>query len=54
MLGQKVEFEVPERKTVALQDDADLTLFLYQAPGSSVTPSCALWDEKSMQEKGGR
>src|SRR5438128_11449818 len=27
-LGLKVEFEIPERNTVALQDDGGLTLFL--------------------------
>jgi catechol 2,3-dioxygenase-like lactoylglutathione lyase family enzyme len=41
-LGLKVEFEVSEHKTVALQDDADLTLFLYERPASDVTPSCTL------------
>jgi catechol 2,3-dioxygenase-like lactoylglutathione lyase family enzyme len=30
-LGFKVEFEVPERKTVAIQDDAGFTIFLYDA-----------------------
>jgi catechol 2,3-dioxygenase-like lactoylglutathione lyase family enzyme len=33
-LGFKVEFEVPERRTIALVDDADFTIFLYEAPGS--------------------
>jgi catechol 2,3-dioxygenase-like lactoylglutathione lyase family enzyme len=28
LLGMAFEFEVPERRTVALQDDAGLTLFL--------------------------
>jgi catechol 2,3-dioxygenase-like lactoylglutathione lyase family enzyme len=41
-LGVKVEFEVPERKTVALQDDGDLTLFLYTPPDSRVSPSRTL------------
>ena len=41
-LGLKVEFEVPERKTVALQDDDDLTLFLVGSPQAQVTPSCTL------------
>jgi catechol 2,3-dioxygenase-like lactoylglutathione lyase family enzyme len=31
-LGFKVEFEVPDRKTVAIQDDAGFTIFLYEAP----------------------
>ena len=41
-LGLKVEFEVPERKTVALQDDDDLTLFLVGSPQAQVTPCCTL------------
>jgi len=41
-LGLKVEFEVPERKTVALQDDDDLTLFLAGSPQAQVTPCCTL------------
>ena len=31
-LGLKVEFEVPDRQTVALQDTDDFTIFLAQAP----------------------
>src|SRR6185295_13609016 len=38
--GFKIEFEVPERKTVALQDDADLTVFLVETPAEQVTASC--------------
>lgn len=41
-LGLEVEFEVPQRKTVALRDDADLTLFLYEPDEASVTPCCTL------------
>jgi len=40
--GFKIEFEVPERKTVALQDDTGLTLFLVESPDEQVTPSCTL------------
>ena len=40
--GFAVEFEVPERRTVALQDDGGLTLFLIESPGADVTPSCIL------------
>ena len=41
-LGFEVEFEVPERKTAAMRDDADLTVFLYEGevvacPGISFT-----------------
>ena len=41
-IGLKVEFEVPERKTVALQDDGDLTLFVGQLAAGVVAPSCVL------------
>jgi len=41
-LGFEVEFEIPERKTAAMRDDADLTIFLYDGevvvcPGISFT-----------------
>jgi len=41
-LGFEVEFEVPERKTAAMRDEADLTIFLYDGevvvcPGISFT-----------------
>jgi catechol 2,3-dioxygenase-like lactoylglutathione lyase family enzyme len=41
-LGFEVEFEIPDRKTAAMRDDADLTIFLYQSevtvcPGISFT-----------------
>jgi catechol 2,3-dioxygenase-like lactoylglutathione lyase family enzyme len=39
--GFKVEFEVAERRTIALQDDADLTLFLVES-ADAITPSCTL------------
>ena len=97
-LGFEVEFEIPDRQTAAMRDDADLTIFLYQAeaavcPGISFTIQVddveakhdalatagvsfvhppkkvfwgygaelrdpdgyrlRLWDQKSMQEKGG-
>jgi catechol 2,3-dioxygenase-like lactoylglutathione lyase family enzyme len=32
-LGFRVEFEITERRTIALVDDADFTIFLYEAPG---------------------
>jgi len=41
-LGLRVEFEVPERSTVALQDDGGLTLFLVKNPEASRHPSCGL------------
>ncbi len=41
-LGFEVEFELPDRKTAAMRDDADLTIFLYDGevpacPGISFT-----------------
>jgi len=42
-LGLKVEFEVPDRRTIALQDSEGFAIFLQQA-SSPVTPhGCALW-----------
>jgi len=42
-LGLGVEFEVPERQTVALQDTADFTVFLQQTPAAVAPNGCALW-----------
>jgi catechol 2,3-dioxygenase-like lactoylglutathione lyase family enzyme len=41
-LGFEVEFEIPDRRTAAMRDDADLTMFLYEGdvaacPGVSFT-----------------
>jgi catechol 2,3-dioxygenase-like lactoylglutathione lyase family enzyme len=41
-LGFEVEFEIPDRKTAAMRDDADLTIFFYEGevvncPGISFT-----------------
>jgi catechol 2,3-dioxygenase-like lactoylglutathione lyase family enzyme len=42
-LGLKVEFEIPERRSVALQDTDGFTIFL-QEVSSGVEPNgCALW-----------
>jgi len=41
-LGLKVEFELRERKTVALQDDADFTLFLVESAQPHSNPACTL------------
>jgi predicted enzyme related to lactoylglutathione lyase len=42
-LGLKVEFEIPDRRTVALQDSDGFAIFLQEA-ASGVTPNgCALW-----------
>ncbi len=40
--GFKVEFEVPERQTVAIQDDAGFTIFLYPATGPLAGAKCSL------------
>jgi catechol 2,3-dioxygenase-like lactoylglutathione lyase family enzyme len=42
-LGLSVEFEVPDRKIVALQDSEDFTIFLQQAVGPVEPRGCALW-----------
>jgi catechol 2,3-dioxygenase-like lactoylglutathione lyase family enzyme len=41
-LGFKVEFEVPDRRTVAVQDEHDFTLFLVEQPGGTRPRSCVL------------
>ena len=41
-LGLKVEFEIAERNTVALQDDSGLTLFLSEPAEGAVTATCTL------------
>ena len=40
--GFKVEFEVPARQTVAIQDDAGFTIFLYPAIGQLAGAKCSL------------
>jgi len=42
-LGLKVEFEVPDRKTVALQDSDDFTVFLQEVRDAVRPNGCALW-----------
>jgi len=42
-LGLKVEFELPERKTVALQDTDDFTIFLQEVRSPVMPNECALW-----------
>src|SRR5712691_6897143 len=41
-LGLKVEFEIAERRTAALQDDAGLTLFVTESADARA-PSCILY-----------
>jgi catechol 2,3-dioxygenase-like lactoylglutathione lyase family enzyme len=40
--GFKVEFELPERNTVAITDDADFTIFLSPPPGAIAGAKCGL------------
>jgi catechol 2,3-dioxygenase-like lactoylglutathione lyase family enzyme len=40
--GWQVEFDVPERHTIALQDDSGMTLFLVREPAVARSPSCIL------------
>ncbi len=42
-LGLKVEFEVPDRRTVALQDDEGFALFLQEKPSVASNGGVALW-----------
>jgi len=42
-LGLKVEFEIPERKTAALQDDSGLTLFVSESEERPAARSCTLY-----------
>ena len=41
--GFKVEFEVPERKTVSLEDDAGMGIFLYEPKGQIGGVKCSLY-----------
>jgi predicted enzyme related to lactoylglutathione lyase len=40
--GFQIEFEVPERNTIAIKDDADFTIFLYPPQGSIAAAKCSL------------
>jgi catechol 2,3-dioxygenase-like lactoylglutathione lyase family enzyme len=42
-LGLNVEFEVPDRQTVALRDSGDFTIFLQEVPSRVEPLGCALW-----------
>jgi catechol 2,3-dioxygenase-like lactoylglutathione lyase family enzyme len=42
-LGLTVEFEVPDRQTVALQDGEDFTIFLQEIAGPVRPNGAALW-----------
>jgi len=42
-LGLKIEFEVPDRQTVALQDNDNFAIFLQQVSSAIQPNGCALW-----------
>ena len=42
-LGLTLEFEVPDRNTVALQDSEGFTIFLQEAAATLTPGGCALW-----------
>jgi catechol 2,3-dioxygenase-like lactoylglutathione lyase family enzyme len=42
-LGLKVEFEIPDRRTVALQDSEGFAIFLQEVPAPVSPRDCALW-----------
>jgi catechol 2,3-dioxygenase-like lactoylglutathione lyase family enzyme len=42
-LGMRVEFEVSERRTVALQDSEGFTLFIQEVATPVSANGCALW-----------
>jgi catechol 2,3-dioxygenase-like lactoylglutathione lyase family enzyme len=42
-LGLKVEFEVPDRRTVALQDSDGFAIFLQEVASAAQPNGCALW-----------
>lgn len=46
-LGLKVEFEVPDQRTVALQDSDGFAIFLRAAPAPVSPNGCALWFQVS-------
>ena len=42
-LGLAVEFDIPERHSVALHDSEGFTIFLHQVPSRVDPDGCALW-----------
>ena len=42
-LGLKVEFEVPDRRTTAVIDQDDFTIFLVEGPPAAPSPVLAFW-----------
>ena len=42
-LGMTVEFEMPDRKSVALQDTEGFTIFLHETQPAADPDACAFW-----------
>jgi catechol 2,3-dioxygenase-like lactoylglutathione lyase family enzyme len=42
-LGLKVEFELPDRRMIALQDSDGFAIFLQEAASPIIPNGCALW-----------
>jgi catechol 2,3-dioxygenase-like lactoylglutathione lyase family enzyme len=42
-LGLKVEFEIPDRRSVALNDSGGFAIFLQETPPPILPNGCALW-----------
>jgi len=42
-LGMSVEFEIPDRLTVAVRDEFDFTIFLVESKASHAAAGIALW-----------
>jgi catechol 2,3-dioxygenase-like lactoylglutathione lyase family enzyme len=46
-LGLKVEFEVPEQRSVALNDSDGFAIFVQEVPAAIMPNGCALWFQVS-------
>jgi catechol 2,3-dioxygenase-like lactoylglutathione lyase family enzyme len=42
-LGLRIEFEIPDQRSVALNDSDGFAIFLQQMPAPIVANGCALW-----------
>ena len=42
-LGMTIEFELPERRVIALQDSGGFTIFLHEVSAAIAANGCALW-----------
>jgi catechol 2,3-dioxygenase-like lactoylglutathione lyase family enzyme len=42
-LGMTIEFELPERRSIALQDSDGFTIFLHEVLSAVAANGCALW-----------